>query len=69
MTTHWSMTPFAWHCLIATIFFCGPLFVFEWWMDRKRDLLLITRWHWFIRGLVYIYFAMMLRFFLRRDRP
>jgi len=63
MTTHWSMTPFAWHCFIAMIFFCGPLFVLEWWMDRKNDLLLVLRWHWLIRGLVYIYFVMMLTFF------
>jgi alginate O-acetyltransferase complex protein AlgI len=63
MATHWSMTPFAWHCLFAVVFFCGPLFVLEWWMDRKDDMLLALRWHWILRCFLYIYFALMLTFF------
>jgi D-alanyl-lipoteichoic acid acyltransferase DltB (MBOAT superfamily) len=63
MTTHWFMTPFAWHCLAATAFFCGPLLVFEWWLDRKGDLLLLTRASWLNRGLVYAYCTLMMLFF------
>ncbi|MBI2826644.1 MAG: MBOAT family protein [Planctomycetia bacterium] len=63
MTTNWSMTPFAWHCLIATLFFCGPLLVFEWWLDRNDDLLLLTRKHWLNRGMVYVYCTLMLILF------
>jgi hypothetical protein len=57
------MTPFAWHCLAATAFFCGPLLVFEWWLDRKGDLLLLTRSSWLNRGLVYAYCTLMMLFF------
>lgn len=63
LTTHWFMTPFAWHCLAATAFFCGPLLVFEWWLDRKGDLLLLTRSSWLNRGLVYAYCTLMMLFF------
>jgi alginate O-acetyltransferase complex protein AlgI len=61
--THWSMTPFAWHCLAAIAFFCVPLLVYEWLLDRKGDLLLVLRAPWLVRGVLYVYFALMMVFF------
>ncbi|MEI8372059.1 MAG: MBOAT family O-acyltransferase [Planctomycetota bacterium] len=63
MATNCSMTPYAWHCLAATCFFCGPFLLFEWWLDRKDDLLLLTRVHWLPRALVYSYCMLMMLFF------
>jgi alginate O-acetyltransferase complex protein AlgI len=63
MTTHWSITPFACHCLAATAFFCGPLLFFEWWLNRNDDLLLLLRAHWLSRGLFYVYCTVMMVFF------
>jgi len=63
MATHWSITPFACHCLATIAFFCVPLFVFEWWLNRNDDLLLLLRVPWLTRGLFYVYCVLMMVFF------
>jgi alginate O-acetyltransferase complex protein AlgI len=60
--THFQMTPFAAHCLISVLFFCLPLLVYEWWLERKDNLLALTavRWPW--RSAAYSYAVLMLWF-------
>jgi cytochrome bd-type quinol oxidase subunit 1 len=56
-------TPFAVSSLMMIAFYAGPLIVYEFWLERKDDLLELTRAYWVARGVVYTYCVFMLWFF------
>src|SRR2546423_420757 len=58
---HW--TPFVTSAFSLIIFFAGPLVIYEFWLERKCDLLSLIRIDWRARATVYSYCALMLLFF------
>lgn len=58
-----TMTPFVIGSASMIIFYVLPLLIFEFWLERKSDLLALLKTHWWVRGLVYGYFILMLWFF------
>jgi alginate O-acetyltransferase complex protein AlgI len=58
---HW--TPFASSGFAMILFFAGPLVVYEFWLERRQDLLSLSRIDWRARALVYSYCSLMLLFF------
>ncbi len=56
-------TQFAWFGLSLILFYAGPLFLYELWVDKKKDLEILTRYPWLPRGLAYSYWILMLWFF------
>jgi hypothetical protein len=58
---HW--TPFVTSALSMVIFFAGPLVIYEFWLERRSDLLSLIRIDWRARAAVYSYCALMLLFF------
>jgi alginate O-acetyltransferase complex protein AlgI len=44
-------------------FFAGPLVIYEFWLERRCDLLSLVRTDWRVRALAYSYCALMLLFF------
>lgn len=58
---HWS--PFASSAFAMILFFAGPLVVYEFWLERRQDLLALVRIDWRARALVYSYCSLMLLFF------
>ncbi|HEY6188753.1 MAG TPA: MBOAT family O-acyltransferase [Pyrinomonadaceae bacterium] len=63
MATDFRMTPLASSALAMIVFFAGPLVVYEFWLERKQDLLRLTGTHWWVRAAAYSYCALMLWFF------
>lgn len=61
--TDFRMTHFAWYGLSAIAFFAGPYLLYEVWVNRKKNLVALTRVAWPVRGMAYSYFVMMLWFF------
>ena len=57
------MTPFAGFSLGMMLFICLPFLIYEYWVDRKQDMLAIVRAHWMTRGLFYSYLVLMLLIF------
>ncbi len=58
---HW--TPFVSSAFTMILFFAGPLVIYEFWLDRRQDLLSLARIDWPVRALVYSYCSLMLLFF------
>ena len=62
-------TSFGWSalCSYATkmiLLVAGPLLVYEFFVYRRNDdHLMAFRWHWLLRGLLYLYFAVMMILF------
>ncbi len=56
-------TPFAIASLGLIVFYAGPLMLYEWWVEKKDDLLALTHTHWLARSVVYCYCALMLWYF------
>lgn len=63
MLTDFHATPLAWSALAMIAFYAGPLMLYELWLERKQDLLQLTRINWLVRALAYSYCAVMLWFF------
>ena len=63
IATDFRATPFAVSALVMIIFYAGPLLAYEFWLERKDDLLRLTRTHWLARAGVYGYCVLMLWFF------
>ncbi|HJR07925.1 MAG TPA: MBOAT family O-acyltransferase [Pyrinomonadaceae bacterium] len=63
MFTDFRVTSFAVSCLALVVFYAAPLMIYEFWLDRRNDLLELTRVRWLTRGLAYTYCALMLWFF------
>ncbi len=61
--TRWHVTEFSQFTLGSMAFYILPLLAFEWWVEKKGDLLVLTKCHWPVRAAVYIYMALMLFFF------
>jgi hypothetical protein len=40
-----------------------PLLAYEWWCEKKGDLLALTRSHWGWRAILYVYMLWMILFF------
>lgn len=57
------ITPLAVSALAMIAFYAGPLMLYEFWLERKQDLLELTRSNWRVRGLAYSYCFLMLWFF------
>jgi D-alanyl-lipoteichoic acid acyltransferase DltB (MBOAT superfamily) len=58
---HW--TPFVTSAFAMILFFAGPLVIYEFWLERRQDLLSLVRIDWRVRALAYSYCAVMLLFF------
>lgn len=58
---HW--TPFVSAALTMILVFAGPLVIYEFWLDRRQDLLSLTRIDWRVRAVVYSYCSLLLLFF------
>jgi D-alanyl-lipoteichoic acid acyltransferase DltB (MBOAT superfamily) len=51
----WSWTPFAAFSFGLGILLVGPLLLFEIWVERRGALLALTKTHWLVRSLVYLF--------------
>ena len=58
---HW--TPFASSAFTMILFFAGPLMLYEFWLERRQDLLRLIQVDWRARAAAYGYCALMLWFF------
>ena len=58
---HW--TSFASSAFTMILFFAGPLMIYEFWLERRQDLLSLVRIDWRARAVVYSYCSLMLLFF------
>jgi alginate O-acetyltransferase complex protein AlgI len=58
---HW--TPFVSSAFAMILFFAGPLVIYEFWVERRQDLLSLIRIDWRVRAAIYSYCALMLLFF------
>ncbi|HEX8145214.1 MAG TPA: MBOAT family O-acyltransferase [Pyrinomonadaceae bacterium] len=63
MATDFRLTPLAASALAMIIFYAGPLVLYEFWLERKQDLLRLTETRWWVRAAAYSYCALMLWFF------
>jgi D-alanyl-lipoteichoic acid acyltransferase DltB (MBOAT superfamily) len=63
MATDFRLTPLAASALSMIVFYAGPLVLYEFWLERKQDLLRLTEVRWPVRAAVYSYCALMLWFF------
>lgn len=61
--TEYTVTPLVRTGLGFLLFFGGPLFLFESWLEKNGDPLGLTKVHGVARSLVYTYVALMLLFF------
>ncbi len=61
--TDFRTTDFAASSIAMILFYAGPLIVYEFWLERKDDLLHLTRVNWLSRGVVYSYWFLMICFF------
>lgn len=61
MDFHW--TPFVSSAFAMILFFAGPLVFYEFWLERRQDLLTLIRVGWRARAFAYSYCALMLLFF------
>lgn len=59
----WDCNQFTAFGFPFVLFFCAPLMVYELWLERRRDLLAITRVTWPWRALFYFIIAVLLIFF------
>jgi D-alanyl-lipoteichoic acid acyltransferase DltB (MBOAT superfamily) len=62
-TTDLTVTPLARVILESMIFYVAPLFLYEFWVERKGDLTALVRSPWRARAAVYAYGLSMLMFF------
>jgi D-alanyl-lipoteichoic acid acyltransferase DltB (MBOAT superfamily) len=58
--TDFRWTPLASSSFAMILFFAGPLMAYEFWLEKRQDLLSLTKVNWRWRGLVYSYCALML---------
>jgi D-alanyl-lipoteichoic acid acyltransferase DltB (MBOAT superfamily) len=58
---HW--TPFVSSAFAMILFFAGPLVIYEFWVERRHDLLSLIRIDWRVRAAIYSYCALMFLFF------
>ena len=56
-------TPFVSSAFAMIVFFAGPLMIYEFWLERRQDLISLIRLDWRVRALAYGCFALMLLFF------
>ncbi len=63
MFSGFALTPFAIGSASMIAFYVLPLLIFEFWLERKGDLLALLKTRWWVRGLVYGYVILMLWFF------
>lgn len=63
MIINFTFTEFTFYGITTIAFFAGPLMLFEWWMERSRDTLVIFRIAWWQRAAVYAYSGAMLLVF------
>jgi D-alanyl-lipoteichoic acid acyltransferase DltB (MBOAT superfamily) len=63
MVTDPRPTPLALSSLGLVAFYAGPLMLYEFWLERRQNLLRLTEIDWLPRALAYGYCALMLWFF------
>ncbi len=57
-------THFSIFALQLMAFLAAPFLIYEYWVDRKGDLLALGKAHWLPRGLVYSYLVLSIQIFL-----
>ena len=62
--TDFRMTDHARYALGMILFLAVPMMIYEYWVDRREDVLALTDVHWIGRGLVYAYCVVMLWVFV-----
>jgi len=63
IVTHPQMTPVSISMFGLIAFYAGPLFLYEMWVERRKDLVALVSAPWWPRAIVYTYCALMLLFF------
>ena len=66
LATSFHLTKFALFALGMILFFNVPTALYELWLERRGDLLALTRVHWAVRGLWYCYLVIMMWYFTPR---
>jgi D-alanyl-lipoteichoic acid acyltransferase DltB (MBOAT superfamily) len=61
--TDWHMTPLALSMFGLLLFYVGPLFLYEIWVEYRQQLTALLETTWIPRTLVYTYYTLMLIFF------
>ncbi len=61
--TDFQITPVSMSMFALTAFYALPLFLFELWVDSRKDMAALTREPWTTCAAIYIYFLLMLVFF------
>jgi alginate O-acetyltransferase complex protein AlgI len=51
------------YCIRMIIILAGPLLLYEWWLQRRGDLLALVKVHWLFRGLAYSFLIWSLQVF------
>jgi D-alanyl-lipoteichoic acid acyltransferase DltB (MBOAT superfamily) len=60
MLTDWRMTPIARTIFGSVLFYAAPMMLFEWWVNRRKNILELTNVHWSFRAAAYTYAVLML---------
>jgi D-alanyl-lipoteichoic acid acyltransferase DltB (MBOAT superfamily) len=60
MLTDWRMTPVARTIFGSVLFYAAPMMLFEWWVNRRKNILELTNVHWAFRAAAYSYAILML---------
>ncbi|MFT7619632.1 MAG: alginate O-acetyltransferase complex protein AlgI [Planctomycetota bacterium] len=63
MATSLTWTTFTGDCIASILFYAGPLMALEYWLEQKKDPMLLTKVHWRYRAMVYSYFMVMIIIF------
>ena len=63
ISTNFTCTPLVLSSFCMIVFYCTPLMLYEYWLERKNDLLALMKSSWQFQSTVYVYlFGMLLLF-------
>ncbi|QDU38792.1 Peptidoglycan O-acetyltransferase [Maioricimonas rarisocia] len=63
LAVDFTVTPLAAMTAGLLSFYAGPLMLFEFWLERRREPLSLLNVHWLLRGVAYLYVVYMMLFF------
>ena len=63
ISTNFTCTPLVLSSFCMIVFYCTPLMLYEYWLERNNDLLALMKSSWKFQSIVYVYlFGMLLLF-------
>lgn len=68
MWQDWQWTDLAGYSFAMVALLAGPLLVYEWWVERRGNLLALTHSHWLVRSVVYMIIVLCILYFAP-ERP